>query len=143
MKPKTIAKIHKFITKHNKRGTFPSLACTKRAFRAFIPDVSKYRGRLLCKLELKIYWGGNTQYWALLTEEEFKMLSENGSVEIRFGEINGKHSDIRDTWGELFREKITDPYEIKSFVEKLSRPEENITNKLRATVRKLIRQKKK
>lgn len=110
MDPKTIEEIYKYIRAEN--GEPPSLEETKLKY---LPDVSKYKGKILCTFYINFHRGGVWNGWVLVSPKKFKRLSET-NPNINLGEIDGKHSCVERNWKEMFESKIEDPYEINSFM---------------------------
>lgn len=119
--PAFIEKVYAFITTSKQDGALASLDETKKQF---LPDVSKYEGKVLVHFALDFYRGGSWSSLELVDKKTYKVAKRyaveklpKAKQKISLGEINGKHSDVYATWNEIYDWSDSDPWEIYAYLE--------------------------
>jgi len=78
----------------------------------FLPDVSKYQGKVLVEMDINLYYAHTFSDYMLLTPIELKVLDFLSFCIVSLGQLEGKHSCSELSWRQLRGETFTDPYEI-------------------------------
>jgi hypothetical protein len=94
-----------------------------------VPDYDKYKNVVYMHISHNFYRGGSlSQHW-LVPKREYERLKIKyriGDHAFRFGEVNGKHSDVSLTWEECVERTEEDPIAITEIVSSLKAAREPV-----------------
>lgn len=88
----------------------------EQACKRFLPDVTKYKGRVLVKICIQLYYAANIKEYCLTTSSVFKWLSFF-NPEVSLGSLEGKHSEVTRHWNEFAEQETDDAFEIAKIAE--------------------------
>ena len=84
----------------------------------FCHDLTMYQDFVVLVMSYNAYYGGEWKSCELMSRMQYDCILENPSTTVGLGEINGKHSNVRESISGLIDRVITDPEEIALMVEK-------------------------